>query len=78
MPTEACARRVPHVTEKGYSTPATTFARGLISLPQTTRQLEKFPELPQNIDELLPRISLSNKTARRESLVSYILLESVR
>lgn len=49
-----------------------------LSLPRTTRELERIPELKQRIDDVLPFISLSNETARRETLVSPIMLEVIR
>ena len=49
-----------------------------LSLPKTTRELERIPELKQRIDDVLPFISLSNETARRETLVSPIMLEVIR
>ncbi len=51
--------------------------RAELSLPKTTRQLDHLPELKQKIRAFLPFISLSNETARRETLVSPILLEVV-
>lgn len=49
-----------------------------LSLPKTTRQLDRLPELRQKIEDILPLISLSNEAARRETLVSPVLLEVIR
>ena len=49
-----------------------------LSLPKTTKQLDRLPELKQRIEDILPFISLSNETARRETLVSPVMLEVVR
>ena len=49
-----------------------------LSLPKTSEQLEYVPELKQRIRGVLPFISLSNETARRETLVSPVMLEVVR
>jgi len=49
-----------------------------LSLPKTSEQLEYVPELKQRIRDILPFISLSNETARRETLVSPVMLEVVR
>jgi len=49
-----------------------------LCLPQTTKQLHQLPELQQRIEDVLPFISLSNETARRETLVSPIMLEVIR
>lgn len=51
--------------------------RAELSLPQTTRQLDRLPEFKQKIRTVLPFISLSNETARRETLVSPIMLEVI-
>lgn len=51
--------------------------RAELFLPKTTRQLNHLPELKQKIKTLLPFVSLSSETARRETLVSPILLEVV-
>jgi len=49
-----------------------------LSLPKTARNLDRLPELKQRIEDILPLIRLSNETARRETLVSPILLEVIR
>lgn len=60
------------LAEFGYS-----FVKVELSLPQTTRQLDHLPELKQRIRAVLPFVSLSNETARRETLVSPIMLEVI-
>jgi hypothetical protein len=52
--------------------------RAKLSLPKTTKKLEILTELKIKIEQLLPFISLSNETARRETLVAPVLLEIVR
>ena len=54
-----------------------SLTRAELSLPQTTCQLASLPELKQKIRTFLPFVSLSNETARRETLVSPIMLEVV-
>ena len=54
-----------------------SLARAELSLPKTTKQLDRLPELKQKIRTVLPFISLSNETARREILVSPIMLEVI-
>ncbi|NER25332.1 MAG: hypothetical protein F6J96_32480, partial [Symploca sp. SIO1C2] len=54
-----------------------SLTRAELSLPQTNHQLASLPELKQKIRTFLPFISLSNETARRETLVSPIMLEVV-
>jgi len=54
-----------------------SLTRAELSLPQTTCPLASLPELKQKIRTFLPFVSLSNETARRETLVSPIMLEVV-
>ena len=49
-----------------------------LSLPHTSRELAEITSLKQRITATLPFISLSSETARRESLVSPVLLDLVR
>lgn len=51
---------------------------GNLSLPHTSRELGDIASLKQRITETLPFVSLSSETARRESLVSPVLLDIVR
>lgn len=60
------------LAELGYS-----LIKKSICLPKTTNALEKLPELKQKITSFLPLISLNNETARRETLVSPLLLEVI-
>ena len=55
-----------------------SLVKSRLSLPQTTQSLDRLPELKQRIEDTLPFISLSNETARRETLVSPVLLETIR
>lgn len=49
-----------------------------LSLPKTNQLLQRTAEFKQKIKEILPFVSLSNDTARRETLVSPLLLEVIR
>ena len=49
-----------------------------LSLPHTSRELGEIDSLKQRIRATLPFLSLSSETARRESLVSPVLLDIVR
>ncbi|TAD95775.1 MAG: hypothetical protein EAZ96_26565, partial [Oscillatoriales cyanobacterium] len=49
-----------------------------LSLPKTTRQLDRLIELRDKIEDILPLVSLSSEIARRESLVSPVLLDLIR
>ncbi len=54
------------------------FQRTKLSLPRSTRQLERLPELRQRIEETLPLVTLSSEAARREILIAPVLLEVAR
>lgn len=60
------------LAELGYS-----FIKKAITLPRTSHPLEKIAELKHKITSFLPLISLNNQTARRETLVSPLLLEII-
>ncbi|NJK76237.1 MAG: hypothetical protein HC849_31950 [Oscillatoriales cyanobacterium RU_3_3] len=49
-----------------------------LSLPITTKQLSRLNDLREKIEDILPLVSLSSETARRESLVSPVLLDIIR
>ena len=49
-----------------------------LTLPQANQSLDYLPNLQERIEGTLPFISLSNEAARRETLVSPIMLEVVR
>ena len=55
-----------------------TFSAARLSLSKTTRELDRLPELKQRIEDILPFVRLSSETARREMLVSPVLIEIVR
>ncbi len=44
-----------------------------LNLPKTQRKLAKLAELKQNIESILPLVSLSSETAKREILVAPVL-----
>ena len=48
-----------------------------LSLPKSNTELQRTAELKQKIIKVLPLVSLSNETARKEILVSPLLLEIV-
>ncbi|MEB3340271.1 hypothetical protein [Okeania sp.] len=54
-----------------------SLVKSRLSLPKTTKKLESLSEIQNKLDDILPFVSLSNETARREILVSPILLEIV-
>ena len=60
------------LAELGYS-----FVKKAVDLPKTSHTLEKIAELKHKIISFLPLVSLNNETARRETLVSPLLLEII-
>lgn len=54
-----------------------SLVKSRLSLPKTTKALENLSEIQHKLEDILPFVSLSNETARRETLVSPILLEIV-
>ena len=60
------------LAELGYS-----FIKQAISLPRTANPLQNIAELKDKITSFLPLVSLNNETARRETLVSPLLLEVI-
>jgi len=55
-----------------------SLSKSRLSLPRTTRQLDRLQELQQRIEDSLSLVSLSSETARRETLVAPVLLEVAR
>lgn len=60
------------LAELGYS-----FTKKSLTLPHTSNQLENITALKNKITSFLPLVSLNNETARRETLVSPLLLEVI-
>lgn len=60
------------LAEFGYS-----FIRSNLSLPQSTRDLDRLDNLKTRIEESLPYISLTSEAARRELLIAPLLLDVV-
>jgi hypothetical protein len=54
--------------EFGYS-----FVRSRLQLPKTTRQLERLPELQQQLEETIPYVTLGSEAAKREILIAPVL-----
>ncbi len=61
------------LVELGYS-----FSRVRLTLPSSQRIPERLPSLLEQIEELLPLVTLSSETARRETLVAPVLFELAR
>ncbi len=61
------------LAELGYS-----FSRARMTLPSSQRTPQRLPELRQQIEDLLPLVTLSSETARREILVAPVLAEVTR
>jgi hypothetical protein len=60
------------LAEFGY-----TLQRSLLSLPQSTAELDRLANLKTRIEESLPYISLTSEAARRELLIAPLLLDVV-
>lgn len=60
------------LAEFGY-----TLKRQLLSLPQSTLNLDRLENLKSRIEESLPYISLTSEAARRELLIAPLLLDVV-
>jgi hypothetical protein len=60
------------VAEFGY-----TLQRTDLNLPQYSGELDRLEELRSRIQEVLPYVSLVNETARREVLISRVVIELV-
>lgn len=54
-----------------------SLVKSRLSLPKTTKALEGLWGIQDKLEDILPFVNLSNETARREILVSPILLEIV-
>jgi len=61
------------LAEFGYS-----LTKLRLSLPKTTRQLDRVSDLQQRIEDSLLLVSLSSETARRETLVAPVALATPR
>jgi hypothetical protein len=60
------------LAEFGY-----TLQRSLLSLPQSTANLDRLDDLKNRLQESLPYISLTSEAARRELLIAPLLLDVV-
>lgn len=69
---------LPYETDEILAEFNFSLVRNELSLPRASRELEGTDFLKQRIRETLPFISLSSETARRETLVSPILLDIIR
>ncbi|MEG4489193.1 hypothetical protein [Microcoleus sp. D2_18a_B4] len=69
---------LPYETDEILAEFDYSLSKGSLSLPKTTRHLDRLIELRDKIEDILPLVSLSSETARRESLVSPVLLDLIR
>lgn len=60
------------VADFGY-----TFSRKRLNLPQYLGELDRLNELSDRITEILPNVSLSTETARREILIAPVITDLV-
>jgi hypothetical protein len=69
---------LPYETDQILAEFDYSLVKAELSLPHTSRELGEIDSLKQRIRATLPFLSLSSETARRESLVSPVLLDIVR
>ncbi|MCU0545738.1 MAG: hypothetical protein MUE44_26825 [Oscillatoriaceae cyanobacterium Prado104] len=69
---------LPYETDEILAEFDYSLSKGRLSLPKTSRQLDRLTDLKEKIEDILPLVSLSSETARRESLVSPVLLDIIR
>lgn len=55
-----------------------TFQRKRLNLPQYTGTIDRLEELRSRIEAVMPYVSLTNETSRREVLISQVVLEVVQ
>lgn len=56
------------LAEFGYA-----FMRARLQLPKTSRQIDRLPELQQQLEETIPYVTLSSEAAKREILIAPVL-----
>lgn len=69
---------LPYETDEILAEFDYSFIKQRLSLPTTTKQLNRLTQLKETIEDILPLVSLSSEMARRESLVSPVLLDIIR
>ena len=55
-----------------------TFQRKRLNLPQYSGSIDRLEELRSRIEAVMPYVSLTNETSRREVLISQVVLEVVQ
>ncbi|MEG4283374.1 hypothetical protein QUB68_09620 [Microcoleus sp. A006_D1] len=69
---------LPYETDEILAEFDYSFIKQRLSLPTTTKHLNRLIQLKETIEDILPLVSLSSEMARRESLVSPVLLDIIR
>jgi len=64
---------LPNDTDEVLSEFGYGFERKRLQLPKTSRQLERLPELQQQLEETIPYVTLSSEAAKREILIAPVL-----
>jgi hypothetical protein len=64
---------LPYDTDEVLSEFGYAFVRSRLQLPKTPRQLERLPELQQQLEETIPYVTLSSEAAKREILIAPVL-----
>ncbi|NJK69730.1 MAG: hypothetical protein HC789_13205 [Microcoleus sp. CSU_2_2] len=69
---------LPYETDEILAEFDYSFIKQRLALPTTTKHLNRLIQLKETIEDILPLVSLSSEMARRESLVSPVLLDIIR
>jgi hypothetical protein len=64
---------LPNDTDEVLSEFGHMFVRSRLQLPKTPRQLDRLPELQQQLEETIPYVTLSSEAAKREILIAPVL-----
>ena len=64
---------LPNDTDEVLAEFAYSFTRARLQLPRSSRALDRLPELRQQIEEILPYVTLNSEAAKREILIAPVL-----
>lgn len=64
---------LPNDTDEVLAEFAYSFTRARLQLPRSSRAIERLPDLRQQIEEILPYVTLNSAAAKREILIAPVL-----
>ena len=64
---------LPNDTDEVLAEFAYSFTRARLQLPRSSRAIERLPDLRQQIEEILPYVTLNSEAAKREILIAPVL-----